>query len=133
MTIPRRYAIVPNFEENSGQDHFHHDPPVLCDSNPDQPLVNVVTSLIELDPLIQRATEPLHAPALDIDLPCRLVPSSTPGHFHLFIDAAVPQSAYYDLLDALERCGLVEAGWVRASKVRGYTALRHNCQKEPRP
>lgn len=29
----------------------------------------------------------LHAPTLDVDFPCELVPSSTPGHFHRYIDA----------------------------------------------
>ena len=48
---------------------------------------NVVSSL-------QSGTEPgsraQHYPVLDLDLPAVLVPSSTPGHSHLYIDLPIP-------------------------------------------
>lgn len=65
-----------------------------------------------------------HAPVLDIDLPARLVPSSTEGHSHLYFDVAVPWPAYKKLLFALLECGLVEPGYVNASIERGATFVR---------
>jgi hypothetical protein len=65
-----------------------------------------------------------HAPALDIDLPCRLVESTTPGHFHLFIDHEMPWSAYMKLLYALQDAGILEPGYVASAVNRGQSFLR---------
>ncbi|WNT44357.1 hypothetical protein SEA_MABODAMACA_39 [Microbacterium phage Mabodamaca] len=67
---------------------------------------------------------PRHKVILDLDLPAKLVPSTTEGHFHLYIDHEVDWEDYQDLLVALERCGLVETGYVNASLARGHTAAR---------
>lgn len=67
---------------------------------------------------------PMHYPVLDIDLPCELVPSSTPGHFHLYIDHPVSDGAYWDLIAAMVACGIVQPGYLGASRARGYTAAR---------
>lgn len=66
----------------------------------------------------------MHKPVLDIDLPAKLLPSSTPGHFHLLIDQEVSWEAYLHLLDALVVAGLIEPGYANASRERGYTAIR---------
>lgn len=76
---------------------------------------NLITSL---------ASGRMHKPVIDLDLPARLVPSSTEGHFHLYIDKKVPWEAYVRLLDAMRDAGLVEAGYVSASKARGFSAVR---------
>lgn len=68
--------------------------------------------------------ERLHAPALDLDFPCVLVPSSTKGHFHLYLNKPVPWSAYLKVLDAMVEAGLVEEGYVNAARRRGATHLR---------
>jgi len=65
-----------------------------------------------------------HRVMLDIDVPAVLVPSSTPGHHHLYIDVYVTWDKYVVLLDALADCGVVERGYVSASKERGFTAVR---------
>lgn len=66
----------------------------------------------------------MHGIALDIDLPCELIPSRTPGHFHLYIDKELPWKSYLKLLDALVEAGIVEEGWVEAAKRSGHTTLR---------
>lgn len=53
----------------------------------------------------------MHAPAIDIDLPCHLVPSSTPGHFHLYIDKELTWTQYHQLLSVLTDIGIVEQGF----------------------
>lgn len=65
-----------------------------------------------------------HRPVLDIDIPIKVVPSSTPGHSHLFIDHAMAWPAYQKLLHALAEAGIVESGYVAASVRRGHTSAR---------
>ena len=66
----------------------------------------------------------MHAPAIDIDLPCELIESSTPGHFHLYIDHELTWEQYKLLLAVLADVGIVEPGYYRASVARGQTFLR---------
>lgn len=65
-----------------------------------------------------------HTIMLDLDVPATLVPSTTPGHSHLYIDVPVDWDNYQILLDALALAGVVERGYVLASKARGFSALR---------
>lgn len=65
-----------------------------------------------------------HRPVLDIDLPVAVIPSSTPGHSHLYLDKEMPWDTYQELLRALEAAGIVEPGYVSASIERQYTSVR---------
>lgn len=65
-----------------------------------------------------------HAPALDLDLHCELLESSTPGHHHLLIDHPLPWWRYRMLLLALVWAGLIERKYYRHSVRRGMTFLR---------
>lgn len=66
----------------------------------------------------------MHRPILDIDLPAALIPSSTPGHYHLYIDKPMEWDRYEDLLDALSAVGIIEEGYASASCDREYTSVR---------
>lgn len=76
---------------------------------------NVVSSLL---------TNGRHAPAIDVDLPVHAVPSSTPGHSHLYIDAELTWDEYLRLLTVMAEIGLVEEGFLDSAKRRGTTLLR---------
>lgn len=78
---------------------------------------NAITSLVAGD-----VTK--HKVIIDLDIPAKLIDSSTPGHHHLYIDHQMTKEAYFKLLDALVEAGLVESGYVGASERRGYTAVR---------
>lgn len=65
-----------------------------------------------------------HMLVLDIDVPAALIPSSTPGHSHLYINTYMPWQVYEKLLDALAEAGILEPGYVGASKARKATAVR---------
>lgn len=65
-----------------------------------------------------------HCPVLDIDVPAYLVPSSTPGHSHLYIDLPMSWRTYRRLLRALARAGVLEKTYVDASIRRRHTAVR---------
>lgn len=65
-----------------------------------------------------------HYPCIDIDIPVRLVPSSTPGHSHLYVDEPITWDTYKNLLVALADAGIVEEGYLNASLKQGGTTVR---------
>jgi len=88
---------------------------------------NVITSLIdEGDPWDAILGEPRHQVVLDIDHPAWLVKSTTPDHYHLYIDVpgGISNENYNALLDALANARVIEAGYAGASKARGFTSCR---------
>jgi len=98
------------------------------DSGEDRPVAgpdeaNIITSVVERQlPLPKNLVR--HAPVIDLDIPCILLDSSTPGHHHLIIDKEISWSAYLKVLGALADAGLVEDGYRDASEKRGYSAIR---------
>lgn len=104
----------------------------------DAPLeaANVITSLVDIQSITGTMQErdkqsprisdnvTLHRPVIDIDHPVKIVESSTAGHSHLYVDLVMPWDDLVKLLDVLAEIGLVEPGYVNASKARGYTAVR---------
>jgi hypothetical protein len=66
----------------------------------------------------------LHAPVLDIDFEAQLVPSRTPGHYHLYLDKPIPWRRYKKLLRALMKAGIIEKGYYGASVARRMTFVR---------
>lgn len=65
-----------------------------------------------------------HAPTLDMDVYCELIESTTPGHFHLYIDKPMTWDVYSDLLVAMHNAGLLQKGFVELSLARGASFLR---------
>lgn len=66
----------------------------------------------------------VHKVLLDIDHPAVLVPSTTEGHYHLLIDVEVPWEKYVDFMDAAAEAGILEEGFVKAARARGFSTLR---------
>jgi hypothetical protein len=92
----------------------------------------VITSLVTRD--VGRPYDASHHKVvLDIDLPAKLIPSSTEGHFHLYIDKEISWGAYVTLLQALAGAGILEQGYVNASLERGLTAVRLPWVRKPEP
>ena len=65
-----------------------------------------------------------HKLLIDIDHPVLAIDSSTPGHSHLYIDKELSWLQVVKVLDVLAEVGIVEKGYVEASKRRGCTHLR---------
>lgn len=66
-----------------------------------------------------------HYPALDIDVPCRYVESSTPGHGHLYFDdVRLNWDEYIALMKALVDAHIVHKSYMTHSLNRGQTLLR---------
>lgn len=87
---------------------------------------NVVTSLLSDEPVSFDAEPRRHALVLDIDHPAWLVPSTTPGHYHLYVDVpgGIEPEKYSTLLTALADAGVIEWGYAAASIARGWTSVR---------
>lgn len=66
----------------------------------------------------------LHTIMLDLDVPAKLVPSSTEGHSHLYIDVKLDRDRYARLLGALQDAGVIQFGFAWGFAVRGATSLR---------
>ena len=65
-----------------------------------------------------------HMPVIDIDYPAELIPSSTPGHFHLYLNKACTWDQYKDVLRAMANAGLIQQGYLNWSLERGQSFLR---------
>lgn len=91
---------------------------------------NVVTSWMDPgpgDPTVAPWDVPTpqqHRPVLDLDFPAYVVPSSTDGHCHLYLDRAMSWETYRTLLHALAAAGVLEQGYVGASVDREHTTVR---------
>ncbi|MGH7793070.1 MAG: hypothetical protein ACREOB_12220, partial [Thermodesulfobacteriota bacterium] len=66
----------------------------------------------------------IHAPVLDIDYPLIVIPSSTPGHNHLYIEKEIREPEYMALLAVLGAVGIVEPGYASVSQTRRWSAVR---------
>lgn len=66
----------------------------------------------------------MHSIMLDIDMEAELVPSTTPGHHHLYINKKLTWEKYKNLLTALADAGIISEGYKQASFAKGCTALR---------
>lgn len=65
-----------------------------------------------------------HMPVLDLDLSCVLLDSSSKKHHHLIIGKEMPWEDYVELMEVMQKVGILQKGFVEASKVRGYSAIR---------
>lgn len=80
-----------------------------------KPEANLISSLTE---------QGTQAPAIDIDLPVHAIPSSTPGHFHLYFEKEMSWPEYEKLLRVMVEVGLVEKGFYDQAVKFKQTYLR---------
>ena len=66
----------------------------------------------------------VHTPILDLDVEHMLIPSSTPGHAHLYINTIMGTKKYRDLLVALLDAGIIQRGILDQFDTHGATFLR---------
>ena len=86
------------------------------DRQPTEDDANVVSSHLHF--------MPEHAPIIDLDFPHRYVPSTTPGHAHLYLDVPISRWRLYALLWGLYVGGVIEKGYFLWSLRRGGTFVR---------
>lgn len=101
-----------SLDEFGNSDEIDHgDDPQPCTKDE----ANIVSS---------RTINGKHKPVIDIDFPVRLIESSTPGHFHLYIDVEMTWKQQVKLMDAMEEAGIVQKGFNKFSQLRGMSFVR---------
>lgn len=90
-------------------------------------------SLYEANLITSEAAEGWHFPLIDIDMECALIPSTTPGHYHLYIDKPMTFKNYVMLLKVMRDVGIVQPGYADGTEVRGFGALRLPHIKKDQP
>ena len=65
-----------------------------------------------------------HGLLIDLDVAAWLIPSSTAGHGHLYVDLDLDERDLWEFLEAAAKIGLVEDGYVSACRSRGMTSVR---------
>lgn len=68
--------------------------------------------------------ELLHAPVIDVDFPCRVIPSSTDGHYHLYIDKPMDWKQYQKFLKAMYEAGIIEKGYYNSAMKTKQSLVR---------
>lgn len=77
---------------------------------------NLVSSLL---------TNAKHSPCIDLDFEARLEPSSTIGHYHLYLDGLeMDWDKYKNLLLALAEAGVIQSGYAQKSIQHKASFLR---------
>lgn len=114
------YMIVDDIDE-PGRDYDR-----ALNTTLDIEAANVITSIVASNPTH-------HKLIIDLDLPAQLIPSSTEGHFHLYVDHEIEKEKYFKLLAALVEVGLVEEGYLAASAREGSTSVRLPWIKKGKP
>lgn len=109
-----RWAVDENFVWEDAYGNVESRGALVPDA--DGPLVSSVVGSLE--------GRHVHAPVIDIDFHARLEPSSTPGHFHLYLDRPVTWRAYKRILRSMVKAGLVDKEWYRLAKFRRMTVVR---------
>jgi hypothetical protein len=61
-----------------------------------------------------------------------LIPSTTPGHYHLILDVNLPWPKYGRLLLLLADAGIIERGYAKASIQKQFSAIRPPWIKKPK-
>ena len=85
----------------------------------------VITGEADANLIGSLTTVGTHMPVLDIDrIPVKLIESTTPGNFHLYIDKELSWPQYRKLLKLLGELGILEEGYVSASLDRQATFVR---------
>jgi hypothetical protein len=66
----------------------------------------------------------IHYPMFDIDAPAALVPSSTEGHFHLYLSTPTTWRRYKKAMKAMAKAGMIDYEWWELAKRRKQAVLR---------
>lgn len=92
---------------------------------------NLIGSLQDMDPNEDEGA--MHLPIFDFDYPIAVVPSSTPGHYHLYLSKPLEWGTYKLLLQAFAQHNLLQHAWVNRAITDRTAALRLPGHTKPPP
>jgi len=112
--------------DNGAKDYDPDDWTIF--SEEDDHKFNVVSSQIGSQPPEGQyqvaAAGALHLPLLDLDFEAALIPSSAPGHYHLYLDKPMPEEKYRSFIKALFDHGIIAEGNYNQMERKGRMFLR---------
>lgn len=75
----------------------------------------------------------VHMPVIDCDFGIQAIASSTPGHYHLYVDKEMSWEQYKALLKGMFEAGLIQKGWYENALKdgRSYVRLPHVRKTKP--
>lgn len=116
----RQYLFSEHLQDGNGDSKNidQGSPPIQCNKEN----ANLISSLCQ---------DGQHRPVLDIDFPVRLIPSTTPGHFHLYVDIPMTWEKQCTLMLAMENAGILQFGYRKYSESRGMSLVRPPWVKKP--
>lgn len=86
---------------------------------------NVVSSEISRGPAYTNAEDDsVHLVLIDLDFESALIPSTTPGRYHLYVDKKMSKEKYSDFVKMLKEFGVVAQGNLNQIEKTGRTYLR---------
>lgn len=116
--MKRLHWLIPNLKDDGEVEDYEGDARSELEEGEIVPEseANIVSSML---------VNSMHAPALDIDgIEVRVVPSTTQGNYHLYIDKQMTWEQYKRLLYVLADVGIIERNYLNASVAKGQTFLR---------
>lgn len=128
----RKYFFLADLDKRNGSGTAPED--AAIDNEDRQPATAETANLVSSEvgyPNLPGMEGKFHKPVLDFDLPIRAIPSTTEGHFHLYIDRAMSWDDYEKLLTVLGEVKLLEPGYVGAALRRKATFVRPPNVKKP--
>lgn len=99
---------------------------------------NYVFEIVKEDPYNEanvvgsQTLDGTHKPAIDLDFDAKLIASSTPGHWHLYLDKEMDAEKYKALITALYEFGIIAKGNLNQVERHGGTFLRFPWVKKGR-
>ena len=124
MPLERNHYKVENKEIIKGAYSTPKTKEIRTKVDPANPDAVLVSSEVQMCGMDLAENGQLHAPALDIDFEARLIPSSTKGHYHLYLEHKMTWRQYKKLLKVMGKVGILEKGYVKVSLRRKATFLR---------
>jgi hypothetical protein len=125
----RKLFRLENLEGDSKDKTF--DPFLPEKSHPNTDLVDCMDNWPNANLVSSELTNGLHSPVLDIDYEAHLVPSSTPGHYHLYLDGLeLGWDKYAKLIKTLAEIGIIQEGYAASTLQRGMSLVRVPGQKK---
>lgn len=115
-TVAGLHTAVVSFDDDSEEIQGDNVAKILED-NPSLDFSNSVGSKVKL-------SSNMHRPVLDLDMDALLIPSSTPGHHHLYINREMTWHEYSLMLNVLAHVGILQRGYVHASHARSESFVR---------
>jgi hypothetical protein len=139
FSVLRILAKAPSVDIKPGLESYGQSKPVMApalstktvrDLDTASSDYNLITSFVQGAP-VTHPDATLHAPVLDLDIPCELIPSTQPGHWHLYINKPITWEKYRLLLNGLRSADLIEKGYYDSAVSRKYTAVRPVSRVKP--